>query len=167
MLATLLTLAAAQATPMPGPAVCAAPGRLPPELAGWATPRAVTAAVTRAELGDATLPLGTAGRATLSPTPRVAYPVQPGHAGTAATYGGLVAFTATEAGTYRVALSGPAWIDMVAEGKTVESPAHGHVPDCTGIRKQVDFALMPGRYLLEVSDAAEPVIELLVARLPV
>lgn len=164
MLATLLTLAAAQAMPMPMPAVCAAPGKLPPELAGWASPRPAAAATVQEELGEATLTLGAGARVTLSPTPRVAYPVQPAHPGTASTNGGLFAFAVTEAGSYRVALSGPAWIDMVADGKPVGSAAHG--PDCTGIRKQVDFALKPGRYLLQVSGASDPVLELLVARLP-
>ncbi len=165
MLATLLTLAAAQAMPMPAPAPCAAPGKLPPELAGWTSPRAVTAATTRDELGAATLPLGAGMRATLAQTPRVAYPVQPEHPGTATTHGGLFAFTVTDAGTYRVALSGPAWIDLVAGSEAVASSAHGHGPDCTGVRKMVDFPLKPGRYLLQVSGAPEPAIELLVARL--
>ena len=166
MLATLLTLAAAQAMPMPAPSACARPGSLPPELAGWATPRMITAATTSEQLGAATLPLGAGARTMLSPTPRVTYPVQPGHPGTSPTYGGLVAFTVVDAGTYRVALSGPAWIDLVADEKPVASSAHGHGLDCTGIRKQVDFALKPGRHVLQVSGATEQVMELLVARLP-
>ncbi len=166
MLAIALLLAAAQANPATAQAPCAAPGLLPPELAGWATPRALVAATAAGELDTATLSVGNAIEATLAPTPHVAYPVQPGHAGAATTHGGLFAFTATEAGSYRVALGAAAWIDLVAEGKSVTSTAHAHGPECTVVRKLVDFPLKPGRYILQVSDAADPALTLMIARLP-
>ena len=167
MIAPVLMLAAAHVMPVAAPAACAGPGKLPPELAGWATPRRLTAATTQAELGLATLPVGVGVRAMLAPTPRVAYAVPPEHAGGAITLGGLFAFTVTQGGTYRVALSGPAWIDLIADGRTMASSAHGHGPDCTGIRKQVDFALTPGRYVLQIAGASDPALTRMVARLPV
>jgi hypothetical protein len=44
------------------------------------------------------------------------------------------------------------------DGAGVISSAHGHGPDCTGIRKMVDFALTPGRYTVQISANAAPQI---------
>ena len=70
------------------------------------------------------------------------------------------------AGTYRVALSSGAWIDLVRDGEPVASTAHGHGPNCTGVRKMVDFPLTPGRYTLQLGANGEAEMRVLVARLP-
>ncbi len=65
-----------------------------------------------------------------------------------------------------MALGSGAWIDILKGGKAVASTAHGHGPDCTGIRKMVDFPLTPGRYTLQIAANGEAALPLLVARLP-
>lgn len=60
-------------------------------------------------------------------------------------------FTVPEAGRYRVALDQPGWIDLVKDGKALTSVAHGHGPDCSTIRKIVDFDLAAGRYTLKLT----------------
>ena len=94
----------------------------------------------------------------------VGYPLAPDHPGAAGTFGGLFAFSVTEAGVYRVALGAGAWIDVAKDGGAVRSSAHGHGPDCTGIRKFVDFPLQPGRYILQVSGAPAAELALMVTK---
>lgn len=71
-----------------------------------------------------------------------------------------------EAGTYRVALDSAAWIDLVRGNQAVKSIAHGRGPDCTGIRKMVDYPLTPGSYTLQISANGQPQMTALLARLP-
>ncbi len=59
-----------------------------------------------------------------------------------------------------------AWIDVVRDGKPLESIAHGHGPACSGIRKIVDFALQPGRYLVSIDGNEAPEVSILVAAKP-
>ena len=56
------------------------------------------------------------------------------------------------AGTYGVALGAKGWIDLyrVGDRTPLASTAHGHGPDCSGIRKIVRFALTPGEYRVVV-----------------
>lgn len=165
-LAALSAPAMAQMSSEPAPA-CTAPGTLPAELAGWGQPhKPIKAAAKASALKDATLALGTAVDATLVPTPSIDFPVDPSKPGGSVSQGGLFAFDIAQAGKYRVALSSGAWIDVIA-GKTVaESIAHGRGPDCTGVRKMVDYALQPGRHMLQVSANGGPALTVLVTRLP-
>jgi hypothetical protein len=98
--------------------------------------------------------------------PEVRYPHRPEKPGGSVSYGGLVRIDVPAAGTYRVALSSAAWVDLVRGGNAVTSVKHGHGPDCSGIRKMVDYPLQPGRYTLQISANGEQAITVLVARLP-
>ncbi len=138
---------------------------LPAELAGWASPSPVAAAGNARGLDRASLAPGKAAMVSLLPTPSVHYPLQPEKPGGSISHGGLLGFTITEAGTYRIALGSAAWIDVVRGGKPVTSTAHGHGPACSTIRKMVDFPLMPGRYILQVSANAGAGLPVLVTRL--
>lgn len=133
-------------------------------LAPWASPEAIAAA------GDAhrqpALAVGQAARVTLLPTPQVHYPLRPEKPGGSVSYGGLIGVAVSQPGTYRVALSSGAWIDLVRDGKAVTSTAHGPGPACTGVRKMVDFPLTPGRYTLQIGANGEARMAVLVARLP-
>lgn len=154
----MLLLAQAAATTCPARPV------IPAELAGWSVATPLEAAVNTAGIGDAMLPLGRGVGATLPPGTDVTLPVvaKPQAAG---TYAGLFAFQVPAAGRYRVALGAAAWVDVVANGAALPSAAHGHGPDCSPIRKMVDYDLKPGRYLLEVSGSARPALALMLARL--
>lgn len=169
-LAALAAFAAVPATAQmsnePQPA-CTVPGTLTPELAGWGQPhKAIKAAAKASALKDATLAIGTAADATLVPTPSIEFPVDPSKPGGSVSQGGLFAFDVAQEGKYRVALSSGAWIDVIAGKAAAESIAHGRGPDCTGVRKMVDYALKPGRYTLQVSANGGPALTVLVTRLP-
>ncbi len=80
--------------------------------------------------------------------------------------GGLLVFHIALGGTYRVALGGKGWIDVVQAGRSLQSTVHAHGTPCSGIAKTVDFALAPGDYVLQLSDAATPHLSVLLSRLP-
>jgi len=166
--AVLLLSAPAAATAQEGPAPCtaSAPASLPANLSGWAHPVAVTAARDTAGAGRVTLLPGRGAAVTLSPTPRVDYPVRPEHPGGTVSRGGVLSFDVTSPGDYRIASSSSAWIEVARGGKTIPSTAHGHGPACSGIMKMVDFKLVLGRYLLEVAGNGQPTISLMVVRMP-
>lgn len=44
---------------------------------------------------------------------------------------------------------------MVSATRARQSVEHGHRPQCSGIRKIVDFELSPGRYPLQLSASKE------------
>lgn len=140
---------------------------LPPELAAWGRPHAAaTAANDKAGLKKATLAVDTAVDARLIRTSDIRYVMRPEKPGGSVSYGGLFAFSVPTAGTYRVALGSGAWIDLLKDGKPVESSRHGHGPDCTGVRKMVDFPLTPGRHVLQLAANGSETLTLLVTRLP-
>jgi len=158
----LSSLAQAQEPASSCPAPVAATG----ELAPWNVPRPLQAGARSSQTSASTLAIGQAVRLTLLGTPQVRYPVRPEKPGGSVSYGGLIRLDVERAGTYRVALGSAAWIDLVHDGKALTSSAHGRGPDCTGIRKMVDFALTPGRYTVQIAANGEPETTVLVARLP-
>ena len=145
----LLLLLAQAAAP------CAAPVAGPP---GWAAAAPVTAGVS-----DATapaLPIGRGVTATLVPGGSVtlAAPLAKGFG--PGDRGGLFAVTVATAGRYRVALGEGVWVDMVRGGRALASADHGHGPDCSPVRKFVEWDLTPGRTLLQVAGHAAPTLRL-------
>ena len=68
-------------------------------------------------------------------------------------FSGNLALTVPRAGTYRIALSGPAWIDVAGAAGPLPSTGHGHGEPCSGIRKIVAFALQPGTYRVSLSNS--------------
>nr|WP_240334383.1 hypothetical protein [Sphingobium estronivorans] len=147
-------------------APCATQADLPAPLAAWNKPVPLRAAADRKAAGRAVLTPGQAVAMALLPTPKIAYPLRPAKPGGTVSYGGLASFTVQQAGTWRVALGSGAWVDVVKDGKAADSIAHGHGPDCSGIRKMVDYALQPGNYTLQVAANGEDRLTLLVTRLP-
>lgn len=158
----LLAILLLQATPAPDKPACpATPAALPAEYAGWAAGGALTAAAEPAAVGDAILTVDRGARAALKPAGALKLPVTPQRSG---AHGGLFAFEIGAAGRYRVALGAGHWVEVVANGAAIPSAAHGHGPDCTPVRKFVDWDLKPGRYLLQVTgDPAA--VQLLLAKL--
>lgn len=149
----------------PSPIACpATPVNPPAELSGWN--QRVTVPAGDDARSAPQLEMGKGIDGFLRATPQVRYVLRPEKPGGSVSFGGLYAFTVKEAGNYRVALGSAAWIDVVKAGAAVSSIAHGHGPDCSGIRKMVDFTLEPGEYLLQISANPEAKLPLLVARLP-
>ncbi|WP_235829496.1 hypothetical protein [Croceicoccus estronivorus] len=148
------------------PAACVMPVAPTDELASWADPVPLAAENSEGRTGRARLAIGQAAHLTLLKTPEVRYPLRPEKPGESGSFGGLVRLDVRKAGTYRVALGSAAWIDLVRGRQAVTSIVHGHGPDCTGIRKIVDFPLTPGRYTLQIAATDEPQMTVLVVRLP-
>lgn len=146
------------------PACPATPAALPSGMAGWSTPAPAKAAATDAAAHP--IVAGKAARATLSPAAQVTFVPPLAKAAAVDTFGGLLAVDVTAAGRYRVALGAGAWIDVVRDGKALTSVAHGHGPECSGIRKMVDFDLAPGRYVLQLSGASDKAVTVMVVKLP-
>lgn len=123
---------------------------LPEAWKGWATPEAVPAAATPATQSE--ILIGHAYTAPLKATASVSYAVQPKKT-SEGTFGGLFMLTVEKAGVYTVGLDQAGWIDVIRDGKVIKSSGHGHGPDCSTIRKMVDFKLDPGHYTVQISNA--------------
>ena len=126
----------------------------------------LVAAKEKAALGQASVMPGTAVDVALGSTPSVKYVVRPSRPGGSVSYGGMLSLVIATPGTYRVAIGSGAWLDLIKGKAALESTEHGHGPNCSGIRKMVDFALQPGSYILQIAGNGEPRIPVLVATLP-
>ena len=82
------------------------------------------------------------------------------------TFGGYFPVDVARAGRYRFALSQGAWIDLVQKGERLKSADHAHGPICSGIAKIVAFDLQPGRYWLQLSEAKDASIDVMLAPSP-
>ncbi len=145
--------------PTKGPDCSIVRAALPIELAAWSQQMPV-AAGTEAGGGAAIVP-GRAVLASLHPARHLTLRPQPKQA---VANGGTLTLAIAEVGTYRVALGGKAWIDVVRGGAAVASVAHGHGPACTGVTKMVDFILAPGTYTVQLSGSEADSLALLVAK---
>jgi len=159
--------AAAVDCPAPSADQSAAPSAsLPPELAGWrGKPVVVRAAPSQAKLPAAGLTIGHRIDAALLPTPKVEFPVRPDKPGGSVSKSGLFGFDVPEDGLYRVALGSGPWVDVIEDGRALVSVAHGHGPDCSGIRKMVDYELKAGPHILQISGNGDAALALMVVKL--
>jgi hypothetical protein len=124
----------------------------------------VTAAATPQTLGQAQLTPDAAAAATLASATAVTYPIEPEKPAAAGSYGGLFALDIKQAGRYAIGLSTAGWLDVARDGKAQPSKGSGHGPDCSTIRKFVEFDLEPGRYAVQVSGSPEPAARIMVVR---
>lgn len=131
--------------------------------AGWGGTGTLTSATASAEFGAARLNLGQAASVTLHPVSEVRFAAPPGKRGDASLYGGMMELDVREAGTYQVALSAGAWIDVLKGGATVSSAAHAHDAGCPDLRKMVTFPLQPGQHVIQLSANKEATIKVLVS----
>lgn len=159
LLPLLLAAPAVAQDPATDPACTNVRVALPPELAGWSQQVPVSAGVKPGE--GATLTVGQAALVALHPAKHLALAPS---SKAADGNGGTLSLPITTAGTYRVALGGNAWVDLVQQGKAHPSIAHGHGPKCTGVGKIVDFKLAPGNYAIQLSGSEAANLTLLVAK---
>ncbi len=105
-------------------------------------------------------------RLTLTAQQNVTFATPPGKkALTDGAYAGIARFKVSSAGTYRVAVDRPFWIDVVHEGKLISSI------DFTGERgcephKIVAYSLPAGNFLLQISGQIMPQVTISVTRAP-
>jgi hypothetical protein len=135
------------------PACQATDAALPANLAAWRTPATSSGA----------LRPGATVQIALRPIGEVQTAIAP-HAARdgGATTGAQLDLEIATAGTYQVALSEGAWIDLVQGGQSLASVGHGHGPACSSIHKIVDFTLSPGRYVIQLSGTTAAGARLLV-----
>ncbi|MCQ9155264.1 hypothetical protein [Acidomonas methanolica] len=158
--AALLAFGAAHAAPCPRDAP------LPSGFERWAHPGLGVAAWQESGTYQATLPLGRAMTLHLPDIGTVHFIVPPGGKGSHGPYGGMIGIDVPSGATYRVMLSGRAWIDMVQDRADLPSSAHQHGPDCTGIAKIVSFPLHAGWHVLQISGAPDPTITVMMSATP-
>lgn len=133
---------------------------LPPELAGWSQQQPVSAGTKPGE--GATVSIGQAALVSLHPARHLT--LAPA-AKAADGNGGTLSLAITAPGTYRIALGGKAWVDLLQGDKAVASVAHAHGPRCSGVQKLIDFTLAPGTYAIQLSGSPGDSIALLAAKL--
>jgi hypothetical protein len=170
-LAGLVALAVALSAPAfaqdhDAPACTAMDAKLPAETADWNGGAAITTAQSEDQLATATLTPGKGYAATLAKTPSVEMVLQPEKPGGSVSYSGLFRFDVSKAGKYVIALSTPAWIDVIEDGKALEAASFGHGPECTTIRKMVVFDLKIGSHVLQVAGNGAETLTLMVAEKP-
>ncbi len=156
----------AQETPA-GKAGCAAIDlALPSGLSAWTVQAPLAAAASASALPQAPLIPGKAVASTLPPTAEVHFVVPPEKPAEPSSHSGLFEIEIDKAGTYVVALSAGAWIDLLKDGKALTSSAHDHGPACSTLHKMVEFPMEPGRYVLQVSGNADAKLSILVGKRP-
>ena len=153
MISSLFAVLLLQAAPAAAP-VCTATVAPPAGLEAWSVAPGMTA--------DAIAP-GKNIALALDPVDKVTFPLAPDRKPAPGTFGGVYHVTVATAGTYRVALQSGAWIDLIRDGKSLTSIAYMEGAPCSGIRKIVDFALQPGTYTLQLSNAKAAQMRILIA----
>jgi len=113
----------------------------------------LAAAVPVAPGGEVGQPLSAAVKLPLAPLADVKLPMPPGRAPKSPdSNAGFVRYAALpRAATYRVALSEPAWIDVVQDGREIKSTDHTGALACEGIRKSVKFNLSAAPVVIQIS----------------
>jgi hypothetical protein len=67
-------------------------------------------------------------------------------------FAGLAAIDVKKAGKLDVALSSRAYVDLVRDGRTLQSVDHRRA-NCSGVSKVVTFDVEPGRYIVQIADS--------------
>jgi hypothetical protein len=138
----LLLLPSLAFAEVPAPVCATTDTALPAEWSGWTTPKPA-----------GVLTPGGAYMLSLNPSEAMTYVVPLGRPPAPDSFAAIVPLDITKAGTYSIGLDQGAWIDVAKEGTALVSTGHGHGPTCSSIRKYVDFALTPGHYNLQISNA--------------
>jgi hypothetical protein len=138
---------------------------LPGDFAAWA--KAATMVQASAGADAPVITPGTPADVALRPAGEVRFVLAPEQKrGPDDAHAGLVKLRIPVAGTWRVAASGPVWIDLVGPEGAIASSNHGRMAPCTTLRKVVEFPLAAGDYLLQLSGNPGPRVRLLITAKP-
>ena len=122
-----------------------------PSPAGWAKPTRHLAA--RAPEMKFVLATGTSTEiGLLSATVVAVTGARPPRPGSTA---GLAALDVGKPGKLDVLLSNTTYVDMVRDGRILKSSGHTDYKACPGLRKSVSFEVVPGRYIVQLTNAAD------------
>lgn len=90
------------------------------------------------------------------PTPPTSTP----KAEDAKRFAGFVSFENIPEGHYQVAISDHGWLDVVQDGKALESTGHTGSPKCSDLRKSVRFEMASGPFAVQIYGARGDTIRL-------
>ncbi|HYZ48776.1 MAG TPA: hypothetical protein VE567_07775 [Sphingomonas sp.] len=121
-----------------------------PNPQSWAKPERHVAA--RSSAMNFALKPGAVSQIALLPRERVTFAT--GRASRKG-YAGLAAIDVAKAGTLHVLVGNRTYVDLVRGGKPIALAAEPAHPGCPGVRKALEFAVQPGRYLVELSGSTE------------
>lgn len=77
-------------------------------------------------------------------------------------FAGAVHFDGLPKGHYQVAISDHGWLDVVQEGKALESTGHTGSPRCEDLRKSVRFEIASGPFAIQVTGVRKDTIRIAV-----
>lgn len=137
----------------------AANAMAPSEFAAWSQQMSVASGTEAG--GGAVIQPGKAVRASLHPAEHFKLVPAPKVIG---PNGVTLTVAVSTPGMYRVALGTRAWVDLICDGKVMQSTVDRHGPRCMNIRKMIDFLLFPGTYTLQLSGSEAVSIAVLAAR---
>ncbi len=102
---------------------------------------------------DLPQPVGAAVALALAPLADAKLPVAPSRAPKSpeSDAGFVNAAALPKAGTYRVTLAAPAWIDVIQNGHALQSTAFSGASGCAGVAKSVKFDLAAAPFTVELS----------------
>lgn len=135
---------------------------LPTEMTSWKAPIAISAAKNPAELSQSVVSINKAAQATLFPTKTVKFVVAPEERGGSVSFAGMVQFDVPTPGTYRVTTDSRPWVEMVKDGKAIDSIKHQHEAQCLGMEKILDFPLSAGRHTMEFTANGKETIKFII-----
>ena len=124
-----------------------------PALPGWTAPMNVRAALSRE--GALGMTAGKAYRLALAPAPSVRLAAEGRHTAKAGRWAGMAALDVTRRGKMTVVLSSATYVDLVRDGVILTSVDHTMLAACPGLHKSVTFDVVPGRYLVQLTDAPD------------
>jgi hypothetical protein len=122
-----------------------------PSPAGWDKPVKHLAA--RAPEMKFALAVGTSNEIGLLPPKDVKLAVKGDRKPKPNSSAGLAALDVTKAGKLDVILSTATYVDLVRDGRVLKSTGHTDLKTCPGLRKSVSFDVVPGRYIVQLTDA--------------
>jgi hypothetical protein len=103
----------------------------------------------------------------LAPQEQVTFAVAPGKKMLSdGAYGGVTHVHITQAGSYRVSLSAPFWIDLASGDKLITSGDFTGSSHCDTPRKIVQFALPAGDLVLQLSGATSAQVRVTITSAP-
>lgn len=162
-IACLIALCLAPASVLAAPPAADICKEAPPPPEPWASWGQSGHAIAGGEAASAPrLILGKPVLASLRPVSQVQFPAKPAKV-QPKRYGGLFTLAVKEPARVGIALSGPAWVDVVTGSSASVAVDHGHGPECSGIRKIVWFDLGPGLHLVQIADAPTREIRVMAA----
>lgn len=132
-------------------------------LASWNKPLIVKTSQTIANLKQANpVPISQTVEASLFPARSVEFPVSPQERGGSVSFAGTLKFDITKKSTYRIITNGRPWVEIVQNGKIIDSTKHQHGEKCWGMEKVLDFPLTPGRYVIELTANGKETIKFMI-----